>query len=63
METVVEEEVIENETTLDSCANMHEGPGCVFLRLGEFPDFSPCWAGLNKLPEGMHWMKPISSFL
>lgn len=34
-----------------------------FLRIGEFPDFSPCWAGLNKLPEGMHWMKPISSFL
>ncbi|CAK9212959.1 unnamed protein product [Sphagnum troendelagicum] len=26
METVVEEEVIENEMTLDSCANMHEGP-------------------------------------
>jgi hypothetical protein len=30
MEKVVEEEVIENETTLDSCANMHEGPGCFF---------------------------------
>jgi hypothetical protein len=54
MKTVVEEEMIENETTLDSCANMHEGPGYFFWRLGEFPDFSTCWAGLKKLPEGMH---------
>jgi hypothetical protein len=31
MKTVVEEEVIEDVTTLDCCANMHEGPGCFFF--------------------------------